>query len=227
MSELIGVVGESGTGKSTACRTLDPKATAIVNCVNKPLPIKGWKKNYTPFKGDTGNYFASDESKKIMQFMQKISEDRLEITDLVIDDWQYTMSNEYMRRSSEKGFEKFTEIGKHAWEILNKAKVLREDLKVHILTHSDTVPGEFGGKPTIKIKTIGKLLDDKINPAGLFTILLFTDVHKKADGVMEYRFVTNNDGTYPAKSPMGMFEDTYISNDLGAVSTAIDKYYNG
>jgi len=227
VSELIGVVGESGTGKSTACRTLDPKATAIVNCVNKPLPIKGWKKNYTPFKGDTGNYFASDESKKIMQFMQKISEDRLEITDLVIDDWQYTMSNEYMRRSSEKGFEKFTEIGKHAWEILNKAKVLREDLKVHILTHSDTVPGEFGGKPTIKIKTIGKLLDDKINPAGLFTILLFTDVHKKADGVMEYRFVTNNDGTYPAKSPMGMFEDTYISNDLGAVSTAIDKYYNG
>lgn len=227
MSELIGVVGESGTGKSTACRTLDPKATAIVNCVNKPLPIKGWKKNYTPFKGDTGNYFASDESKKIMQFMQKISEDRLEITDLVIDDWQYTMSNEYMRRSSEKGFEKFTEIGKHAWEILNKAKVLREDLKVHILTHSDTVPGEFGGKPTIKIKTIGKLLDDKINPAGLFTILLFTDVHKKADGVMEYRFVTNNDGTYPAKSPMGMFKDTYISNDLGAVSTAIDEYYNG
>ena len=226
MSELIGVVGESGTGKSTACRTLDPKKTAICNCVGKPLPIKGWKKNYTLFKGTEGNYYASDDSKKIIQFMQKISDDRPEITELVIDDWQYTMSNEFMRRSSEKGFEKFTEIGKHAWEILNKGKALREDLKVHILTHSDTVPGEFGGKPTIKIKTIGKLLDDKINPAGLFTILLFTDVHKKADGAMDYRFVTNNDGTYPAKSPMGMFEDTYIPNDLGAVSTAVDEFYN-
>jgi hypothetical protein len=225
MSELIGVVGESGTGKSTSARTLDPKKTAIVNCVGKPLPIKGWKKNYTPFKGKTGNYFASDQSKDIIAFLDAINKDRLDIKEVLIDDWQYTMSNEFMRRSSEKGFEKFTEIGKHAWQILNKAKSLREDLKVYISTHSDTVPGEFGAKPTIKIKTIGKLLDDKINPAGLFTILLFTDVHKKEDGSMEYRFVTNNDGTYPAKSPMDMFKDTYIPNDLGAVSKAIDEYY--
>tara|TARA_R110001592_G_scaffold124249_1_gene332985 strand:+ start:5338 stop:6018 length:681 start_codon:yes stop_codon:yes gene_type:complete len=225
MSELIGIVGESGTGKSTAVRTLDPKKTAIVNCVGKPLPIKGWKKDYTPFKGKTGNYFASDQSKDIIAFLNTISKDRADIKEVVIDDWQYTMSNEFMRRSSEIGFVKFTEIGKHAWEILNKAKSLREDLKVYILTHSDTVPGEFGAKPTIKIKTIGKLLDDKINPAGLFTILMFTEVHKKEDGNMEYRFVTNNDGTYPAKSPMDMFDKTYIPNDLGAVSKAIDEYY--
>ena len=225
MSELIGVVGESGTGKSTACRTLDPKQTAIINCINKPLPIRNWKKDYTPFKGDTGNYFASDEAKKIMTFMQKVSDDRLEIKNLIIDDWQYTMSNEFMRRASEKGFEKFTEIGKHAWEILNKAKALREDLKVFILTHSDTQKGEFGAKDSVKIKTIGKLLDDKINPMGLFTILIFTDVHKKADGQMEYRFVTNNDGNYPSKSPMGMFKDLYMDNDLNKVSAAVDEYY--
>lgn len=226
MSELIGIVGESGTGKSTSCRTLDSKNTAIVNCVGKPLPIKGWKKSYTPFKGETGNYFASDESKKIMSFMQKISDDRPEIKELIIDDWQYTMSNEFMRRSSEKGFDKFTEIGKHAWEILNMGKSLRDDLKVYILTHSDTQKGEFGGKDSIKIKTIGKLLDDKINPMGLFTIVLFTDVHKKADGKMEYRFVTNNDGNYPAKSPLGMFDDLYVENDLKKVSEAVDQYYN-
>ena len=189
------------------------------------MPIKGWKKDYTPFKGKTGNYFASDQSKDIIAFLNTISKDRADIKEVVIDDWQYTMSNEFMRRSSEVGFVKFTEIGKHAWEILNKAKSLREDLKVYILTHSDTVPGEFGAKPTIKIKTIGKLLDDKINPAGLFTILMFTEVHKKEDGNMEYRFVTNNDGTYPAKSPMDMFDKTYIPNDLGAVSKAIDEYY--
>lgn len=227
MSELIGIVGESGSGKSTAIRTLDPKLTAIVNCVGKPLPIKGWKNNYTPFKGKSGgNYFSSDLAPKIIEFLNKVSNDRPDIKNIVIDDWQYTMSNEFMRRSSEKGFEKFTEIGKHAWEILNTSKSLRDDLKVFILTHSDTVPGEFGAKPSYKIKTIGKLLDDKINPMGLFTILMFTDVIKKDNGEMDYRFVTNNDGTYPAKSPMEMFEDTYIPNDLALVSKAIDEYYN-
>ena len=225
MSELIGVVGESGTGKSTACRTLNPKDTAVVNCVGKPLPFKGWKKNYTKFEGKTGNYFASDKTVDILKFMKAISDNRPEITNLIIDDWQYTMSNEFMRRSSEKGFEKFTEIGKNAWSTLNAGKALREDLKVFILTHSDTVPGEFGAKPTIKIKTIGKLLDDKINPAGLFTVLLFTNVETKDSGEVEYRFVTNNDGTYPAKSPMDMFVDKYIPNDLGLVVKTMDEYY--
>ena len=223
---MIGIVGESGTGKSTACRGLDPKKTAIINCVGKPLPIKGWKNNYTEFKGATGNYFSSDKTSDILKFMQTVSDTRPEITNLVIDDWQYTMSNEFMRRSNEKGFEKFTEIGKNAWSMLNMGKSLRDDLKVFILTHSDTVPGEFGSKPTIKIKTIGKLLDDKINPAGLFTVLLFTDIHTKDNGEVEYRFVTNNDGTYPAKSPMDMFSTKYIPNDLGLVVTKIEEYYN-
>jgi hypothetical protein len=226
MSELIGIVGESGTGKSTSCRTLDPKETAVVNCVGKPLPFKGWKKNYTPFKGNEGNYFSSDKTPDILKFMKHISDNRPEIKNLVIDDWQYTMSNEFMRRSNEKGFEKFTEIGKNAWSTLNAGKSLRDDLKVFVLTHSDTVPGEFGQKPIVKIKTIGKLLDDKINPMGLFTVLLFTDVHTKDNGEVEYRFVTNNDGTYPAKSPMDMFEEKYIPNDLGEIAKTIDEYYN-
>ena len=70
MSELIGVVGESGTGKSTACKGLDPKETAVINCVGKPLPIKGWKKNYTPFNGEkkTGNYYSTDITGKILLY---------------------------------------------------------------------------------------------------------------------------------------------------------------
>lgn len=225
MSELIGIVGSSGTGKSTSVRTLDPKETVIISCIGKPLPIRGWKKNYTPFKGKEGNFFCSDISTEIIQCMDHISEKRDDIKNIVIDDWQYTMSNEFMRRSSEKGFEKFTEIGKNAWSILNKSKSLREDMRVFILTHSDTQPGEFGGAPVIKIKTIGKLLDDKIDPAGLFSILLYTDVNKKENGEMEYRFITNNNGHYPAKSPMGMFEDIYISNDLGNITKTIEEYY--
>jgi ABC-type dipeptide/oligopeptide/nickel transport system ATPase component len=225
MSELIGIVGESGTGKSTAVRTLDPKETAIISCIGKPLPIKGWKKNYTSFKGTEGNFFVSDLANEIIKCMVHISEKRKDIKNIVIDDWQYTMSNEYMKRASEKGFEKFTEIGRNAWSVLNKSKSLREDIKVFILTHSDTQPGEFGAPPVIKIKTIGKLLDDKINPAGLFSVLLYTDVNKKENGTMEYRFVTNNDGHYPAKSPMDMFKSLYISNDLGLVTKSMDEYY--
>lgn len=225
MSELIGIIGESGTGKSTAVRTLDPTDTAIVNCVGKPMPFKGWKNGYTKFDGKSGNYISTDDSTKIIKFLELVSENRPDIKNIIIDDWQYTMSNEFMRRSKEKGFDKFTEIGKNAWSILNTCKSLRDDLKIFVLTHSDTTPGEFGSNPTIKIKTIGKLLDDKINPMGLFTVLLFTDVLKKDNGEMEYRLVTNNDGVYPAKSPMEMFEK-YIPNDLKLVAESIDKYYN-
>lgn len=226
VSELIGIIGESGTGKSTACRTLNPAETAIVNCVGKPLPIKGWKTNYTPFKGATGNYYASDIAKDILKFMDKIANDRPDIKNIVIDDWQYTMSNEFMRRSKEAGWDKFTDIAKNAWEILNKGRELRDGLKVFILTHSDKQKGDFGSPDVIKIKTIGKLLDEKINPAGLFTVLLYTDVRKDDKKGMQYTFVTNNDGVYPAKSPIGMFDELYIPNDLGAVAMAIDEYYN-
>lgn len=86
MSELIGLVGESGTGKSTAIRTLDPKKTAIVNCVGKPLPFKGWKKGYIKFDGKKGNYVSTDSVPKILEFMRIVSEEKPEIKNLVIDD---------------------------------------------------------------------------------------------------------------------------------------------
>jgi len=225
MSELICVMGESGTGKSTSVRTLDPKETAIVNCIGKPLPIKGWKSDYTKFTKEGGNYFASDKSDHIIQFLKAVSEKRPDIKNIVIDDLVYVMTNEFMRRSAETGFAKYTELAKNLWNVFNASKELRDDIKVFVLTHSDSVPGEFGEKPTIKMKSVGKLVDNVINPMGLFTILLSTDVKKLENGTMEYRFVTNNDGTYPAKSPMGMFSELYIPNDLGAVSKAIDEYY--
>ena len=116
-------------------------------------------------------------------------------------------------------------MAKNLWSILNAGKELRDDIKVYYLSHSEIQKGDFGKPDIIKIKTIGKLIDEKINPMGLFTALLFTDVERSEDGTMDYRFVTNNDGTYPAKSPMEMFEDLYIPNDLGAVSKSIDEYY--
>lgn len=86
MSELIGIIGESGTGKSTAVRTLDPKKTAIVNCVGKPMPFKGWKAGYTKFDGEKGNYISTDDSNKIIKFLEIISEKRPDVKNIIIDD---------------------------------------------------------------------------------------------------------------------------------------------
>lgn len=86
MSELIGIIGESGTGKSTSIRTLNPKETLIINCVGKPLPFKGWKSGYSKFTGKEGNYLSSDEATKIVTCMNLVSKERNDIKNIIIDD---------------------------------------------------------------------------------------------------------------------------------------------
>lgn len=218
MSNTSLIIGESGTGKSTSLCKLDPTETFIINVLDKPLPFRGYKKNYCKLSpdGTEGNYYASDDYSKIMRVIKLVNEKRPEIKNLVIDDWQYTMCNEFMRRATETGFTKFTEIGQHAWSIIRALVDCREDLFCFVLSHSDT---DANGK--YKCKSIGKMLDEKITIEGMFTIVLHTQV---IDGT--YRFLTQNDGSHIAKSPQGMFEDKYIGNDLAFVKTKMNHYYN-
>jgi hypothetical protein len=226
MSELIAVVGQTGTGKSTSIETLDPKETVVINIVGKPLPFKGWKKNYIPMTKQGGNFYVSTDSSKIVEVLNIISKDRPEIKIVVIDDFQYLMSAEFMNRSAEQGWQKFTDIGRHAWDVLNTGKSLREDLKVFVLSHDETITESY--PPRRKIKTIGKMLDEKVTLEGLFTIVLFTDVNKDQEsGLLKYRFITQNDGTTTSKSPKDMFADLLIPNDLSLVVKGIDAYYEG
>lgn len=219
MANMIGVVGKSGTGKSTSVlpndkiglKGLDPKETLIINCFGKSLPAPGWKKLYNR---ENKNYAAYSKPKDIVDAMRVINDKRPEIKNIVIDDYQYTMAKEFFDRAHEKSYDKFTDIGQSAYQILTIYQQLREDLTIFVLTHSDD-EGE--------IKTIGKMVNEKLTPAGLFTVVLYTDV-KMVSKKPEYRFVTNNDGTYPAKSPIGMFDDLYIPNDLGAVLEQVKKY---
>jgi len=132
------------------------------------------------------------------------------------------MGFEYFDKADEKGFDKFTSIGKNGAMPLIKAIDLRDDLKVFVLTHAEEISENF--KPKRKIKTIGKLVDNSLTMEGLFTIVLFTDTSRNDDGTINYRFQTNNDGTCTAKSPEGMF-DEYIENDLGLVAKSVDEYY--
>ncbi len=220
MSNTSLIIGESGTGKSTSLRNLDSKETFIINVLNKPLPFKGYKKNYVAIESWddlTGNYYASDDYSKIIKCVKTINEKRPDIKNLVIDDWQYTMCNEFMRRATETGFTKFTEIGQHAWSIINSLIACRDDLFCFVLSHSDT---DMNGK--YKCKSIGKMLDEKITIEGMFTMVLHTQI---MDGA--YRFLTQNDGSHVAKSPMGMFEDKYVANDLVFVKSKMNDYFNG
>ena len=210
MSIAVMVLGESGTGKSTSLRNFKPEETLLIQAVRKPLPFRaaGW----APYSKATkkGQIITTDTPAHIEGAMRTI--DRPVV---VVDDFQYVLANEYMRRSDEKGFEKFTDIGRHAWDILRAATDLADNRRVYILAH--TASDEFG---RTKMKTIGKLLDEKITPEGLVTIVLRTVVR---DG--QYLFATQNSGSDTTKSPMGMFADLLIDNDLAAVDAAICDYY--
>jgi nicotinamide riboside kinase len=216
MAEVIAIMGQSGTGKSTSLRNLDPKETFIINCLGKKLPFKGSSKIYNK---ENKNYLDADNYKVISDTLKFIDSAK-HIKNVVIDDSTYILTNEFMNRAQEKGYEKFTQLAVHFKEILDSAKGLREDIKVFVMGHT-----EFDEDGQYKLKTVGKLLDSQWNVAGLFSILLMTYVETTAEG-NKYSFVTNKMGPYAAKSPMGMFDSLLIPNDLQIVSQKINEYYN-
>lgn len=207
MSTATMILGESGTGKSTSMRNLDPAQTLLIQAIRKPLPFRSsdWK----PVK-DGGNIIVSDQAADIIKAMRKTARPVI-----VIDDWQYILANEYMRRTDETGYQKFTDIGRKAWDILSAASDLDASKRVYILAHTQS--DEHGRS---RIKTIGKMLDEKITPEGMFSIVLNTVV---SNG--NYLFATRNNGANTTKSPLGLFDDELIDNDLAAVDTAIFSYY--
>lgn len=219
MSNTVLVIGQSGSGKSTSLRNLDPKTTFIINVLDKPLPFRGFKKSYKPVtkENKNGNYFSTNDWGHVVRCIEMVNKDRPDIKTLVIDDWQYILSYEFMRRSSEKGFDKFSDLAKHGWETMNACTTgQRPSLTTFILAHSDV---DQNGRS--KLKTIGKMLDDKITLEGLFTTVLHSRV---IDG--EYKFQTQDDGSYLAKSPIGMFDENLIPNDLVSVKDAVENYFN-
>lgn len=208
MGISVMVLGESGTGKSASMRDMSPAETLLIQAIKKPLPFRSseWKQ----LPKDGGNIFVSDNSSNIIAAMQKTKRKII-----IIDDFQYIMANEFMRRSDERGFDKFTEIGRHAWDILTSANQLADDVRVYILAHTQS--DDFG---RVRAKTIGKMLDDKISIEGMLTIVLRTSV----DGG-NYQFRTRNNGSDTVKTPMGMFESEMIENNLKAIDDEICKYY--
>lgn len=226
MAQSVLIIADSGTGKSTSMRNLDPKETFIINIANKPLPFKGWKKNYTNISKDNpkGNMTSASSAAGIVKAIQHVNDKMPHVTNLIIDDWQYMSSFEYFDRASEKGYDKFTQIAASLAQVAKMPKDLREDLYVFFLTHSEEST-DVNGHRKVKAKTIGKMIDNTLTLEGLFSIVLFGRV-KKTEDSLEYGFDTQNNGENTCKSPMGMFEDSFIPNDLQHVKDCISKYEN-
>lgn len=228
-AETIAIVGESGTGKSTSLRNLNPETTFIISTTGKPLPFRAWKKKYIPIKIEgknvSGNYYVSSKWDQILKILQIIDKMMPHIKQVIIDDFQYVLSYEFVDRATEVGYTKFSELAQHAMEILRYSEKMREDCKMIFLTHSENVGDNVN--PKYVIKTVGKLLSEKVTLEGLFTYIFFTKVNEGNSGRMEYKLITNNDGSCVAKTSLGMFEDLEIDNDLDEIIKVIDAYNKG
>lgn len=195
------ILGESGSGKSTSLRNFNKDELVIYNVAGKPLPFRG---------GTQLNHADNVSYNTIMQNMSK-----KKFRCYVIDDSQYLLAFELFGRVAEKTYDKFTEMAVHFYDLIQF--VIRQtppDCIVYFLHHTDDIDGK------VKAKTVGKMLNEKLTVEGLFSIVLMA---KNLDG--RYVFRTHSDGRDTVKTPMGMFEQDEIDNDLKAVDTTIREYY--
>ena len=210
MSYLTLVLGESGTGKTTSLRNLNPADTLLIQPFRKPLPFpaKGWKEIRQ--KNDGGNIFVTPNAAMICTIMERAPHNVI-----VIDDYQFILAREYMESAETNQYALFKDIGKHGYSVFRKAAELAPNKRVYILAHTQS--DEMG---RVKIKTLGKLLDEKICLESLCTTVLRTKVN-----CGKYSFLTQNSGSDTVKSPLNMFESSEIENDLAEVDRIIVNYY--
>lgn len=194
------IIGKSGSGKSASLRNFKKEEIAIANVLGKPLPFKT---DLDAPKVDDYNIIL----KAIQNTDKKV---------IVIDDANYLITNEFMKNSSIKGYDKYNDMANNFWNLVNGIKNIDGGKTVYLIMHEDT--DEFGN---IKPKTIGKLLDDKCNIQGLFTICIRSMYENN-----NYIFRLKTNGQDCVKTPIGMFEEDEIENDLKLVDTKVREYYD-
>lgn len=218
MAKVIGVMGESGSGKTTAMRNLPPKETFYIDCDKKGLNWKGWRKQYSV---DNKNYFATDSFSTCKALIEKVdkSENFRNIKYLVIDTINGMMVAEEMRILAMQGGDKrsaWTDLASNGWDIINKALTLREDLTVIILCHSETISDDNGIVKT-RIKTNGRKLEKLVLESKMTTVVWAV----RQDG--KYKFILSADGS-TCKVPLGAFQADECENDIMIVIKALEDY---
>lgn len=212
---IIGIMGDSGSGKTTAFRNIDPKTTMYVDCDKKGLSWKGWKKD---FNTENKNYLVTDAPNVARTMLKKVNEEPglKHIKNIVFDTINGLMVADEMRRSKEKGYDKWQDLATCIYYLIDDALVVRPDLNVFFIAHTQTDMDDTGYKFT-HIKTSGKKLDKIVLESKFSTVLLA----KCVDG--KYLFETQSERS-TAKSPLGMFESKEIPNDINIVLKAIDEF---
>lgn len=205
MATAVLIMGESGSGKSASLRNFAPNEISVFNVTSKPLPFKQGKTKIPKIDNatytDIANALANPNKRAY-----------------VIDDAGYLLSFEMFKRANETGYSKFTDMAKNFFDMLDFINTkLPNDIIVYITMHTEDDPEMH----RVKVKTIGKMLDQNLKIEGLFSIVL--RAVQTEDG---YKFVTRDDMVSTAKSPIGMWEEDMIDNDLKEVDRTIREYYD-
>lgn len=221
MSKLIAVVGDTGSGKSSSIQYLDPEETYIINVAKKELPFRKSKSMYNREKK---NYKEVSEATEIQRLLRVLSDTAPQIKNVIIEDANYIMGFNLVAKATETGFSKFSIMAQQIVNLIQSAKDMRDDMNIFYFSHLEEV--EDGNEiATYKMKTAGKMIDTQIKLEGLFTVVLYAITETKGDKT-DYFFVTNRYRKYPAKSPIDMFDELKIPNNLKVVVDKIKDYYN-
>lgn len=215
MGKVIGIIGESGAGKTTSLRNLDPKKTFYIDADKKGLNWKGWKEQYSEKKK---NYWRTDSPSIVMNLLTKINEkeETKHFKTVVIDTINGVMVAEEMRNLKVQGYGKWTDLASYIYEIIDFALLMRDDVTVIILAHAETISDDNGYLFT-RMKTNGRKLDKIVLESKLTTVLLA----ENKDG--RYIFHTHGDRS-TVKTPIGAFEEDEIDNDVTLVIKALEEY---
>ncbi|MFQ9696185.1 MAG: AAA family ATPase [Zhenhengia sp.] len=212
MAKAICIIGESGAGKTTSLRNLDPKETYYIDADKKGGAWRGFRQQYN---AANKNYIATDDPNKVLALMKGISE-KSDLKYIVVDTLNGIMIGEEMRRSKEKNFDKWLDLASYIYSILDVVCELRDDLTIIYTAHSETERTEDGYMWT-RMKTTGKKLN-KLVPESKFNVVLLA---KCKDG--RYIFETHSKNS-TAKTPFGAFEEDEIENDIVPVLRVLEEF---
>ena len=215
MGNVVAIMGDSGSGKTTSFRNVDPKTTMYVDCDKKGLSWKGWKK---AFNAESKNYLVTDFPKTALEALVAVNTmpDYKHIKLIVFDTINGLMVADEMRRSKEKGYDKWQDLASCIYNLIDYALTVRDDLTVVFIAHTQTEMDDSGYMFT-HIKTSGRKLDKIVLESKMTTVLLAKCVNGK------YVFETQSNRS-TAKSPLGLFEDREIENDFVLVQKALADF---